>query len=84
MYNQENSIIIKNAIILNIIHNIFNPRETEVDIYNISYEKESRWHQLSFKWFTSVTFYKIVIIARSKMEIQGGKPVIVYLVLMTL
>jgi hypothetical protein len=31
-YNQENSVIIKNAIILNIIHNIFNLRDTEVVI----------------------------------------------------
>ena len=31
-YNQENSVIIKNAIILNIMHNIFNLRDTEVVI----------------------------------------------------
>ena len=31
-YNQENSVIIKNIIILNIIHNIFNLHETEVVI----------------------------------------------------
>ena len=29
-YNQENSVITKNTIILNIIHNIFNLRDTEV------------------------------------------------------
>jgi len=29
-YNQANSVITKNAIILNIIHNIFNLRDTEV------------------------------------------------------
>ena len=32
-YNQANSIITKNAIILNIIHNIFNLRDTEIDVY---------------------------------------------------
>ena len=31
-YNRATSVIIKNAIILNIIHNIFNIRETEVVI----------------------------------------------------
>ena len=29
-YNQANSVITKNAIILNIIHNIFNLRDTEI------------------------------------------------------
>ena len=31
-YNRANSVIIKNAIILYIIHNIFNVRDTEVVI----------------------------------------------------
>ena len=31
-YNQENSVIIKNIIFLNIMHNIFNLRETAVVI----------------------------------------------------
>ena len=32
-YNQANSVITKNTIILNIIHNIFNLRDTEVVVY---------------------------------------------------
>ena len=35
-YNQANSVIIKNAIILNIIHNIFNLCDTEVVIGMLS------------------------------------------------
>ena len=37
-YYRKNSVIIKNAIFLNIMHNIFNLRDTEVgcDIHNIS------------------------------------------------
>jgi len=39
-YNRENSIIIENAIILNMIHNIFNLLDTEVlaDLFLYSYE----------------------------------------------
>ena len=32
-HNRTNSFIIKNAIILNILHNIYNLRDTEVNIY---------------------------------------------------
>jgi len=46
IYNRENSVIIKNAIILNIIHNILNLRVTEMVIYIISVLfKESRFPQ---------------------------------------
>jgi hypothetical protein len=36
-YNQTNSVIIKNDIILNIIHNIFNPRDTEVTVSPVTF-----------------------------------------------
>jgi len=42
-YNRANSAIIKNAMILNIIHNIFKRRETDVyKMYNITSIKDSR------------------------------------------
>ena len=40
--NQANSVIKKNAIILNIIQDIFNRRDTEAS-YNVSSIEESRW-----------------------------------------
>jgi len=48
-YNRENSVIIKNPIILNIIHNVFNLRDAEVVImYNIGSIEKSGWPQSSY------------------------------------
>ena len=49
--NWVNSVIIKNAVILNIIHNIPNIPEEVVIIHNISSIKESRWPPPSSKYY---------------------------------
>ena len=48
-YNRANSVIIKNVIMLNIIHNIFNLLDTEVVICIILVLLK-RWLKLPFKY----------------------------------
>ena len=56
--NQVNSIIIKSAVLLNIIHIIFNHRDTEVVICIISSIKETRWPRTLSKYYI---IYKAIV-----------------------